>query len=277
MAKPMSNDPVKTLGTTVAAGKASIDEITEFVSQLLPGAIAEVNDTFAPRQLTKRDRAVEPLPTAKTKLSSYRARLGTMLEYALSTQMDARIKGCFAHDLRLTFAVAHEYPDFFVRDAVLGPSIRIEMKAVDAESEEQAARFEVLTSLIQGEKDVVVLIGWEWVEGKLPNGTPCEYPQIFSFIVVPSKDLAGERDKSVVLRGGRVDPDTLMVPSKKDAAVLTPDKGNAGKMLRLVHKTRKAEGFQLSAHIQKYLQFCESVVARTKRKKVLSSAGRKRT
>lgn len=199
-----------------------------------------------------------------------------MLEYALSTHMDAAIKAKFAHDLRLTFAVAHEYPDFFVRDAVLGPSVRIEMKAVDAESDEQAARFEVLTSLIHGEKDVVVLIGWEWVDGKLPNGVKCEYPQIFSFIVVPSKDLAGERDKSVVLRGGRVDPEALMVPSKKDAAVLTPDKGNAGKMLRLVHKTRKAEGFQLSAHIQRYLQFCESITARTGRKKALSSASRKK-
>ena len=271
----MINDRVTVIGKKIGAGKASINEITEFLSSLLPSAITEVNDTFAPRQLTKRDRVAEPLPTAKRQLASYRTRLGTILEYALSTHMDASIKDRFAHNLRLTFAVAHEYPDFFVRDAVLGPRMRIEMKAVDAASDEQAARFEVLTSLIQGEKDVVVLIGWEWVKGKLPSGIPCEFPQVFSFIVVPSADLAGERDRSVILRGGRVDADAIMVPSKKDAAVLTKDKGNAGKMLRLVHRTRKAEGFALSGHIQKYLQFCESLRARNAKQRAMGRIARK--
>jgi len=271
----LTAERIKLLGTSVGNGKASIDEITEFVSLLLPDAIVNVNHTFAPRQLSKQSRSAEPLPTAKRQLSSYRTRLGTMLEYALSTQMDAAIKKVFAQDLRLTFAVAHEYPDFFVRDAVLGQRVRIEMKAVDAESEEQAARFEVLTSLIQGEKDVVVLIGWEWTSDKLPNGTACEYPQVFSFVVVPAADLAGERDKSVVLRGGRVDADAILVRSKKKIGTLTKDQGNAGKMLRLIHKKRRADGFALSEHIQKYLQFCESVVSQTANQKKKAAEGKR--
>lgn len=109
--------------------------------------------------------------------------------------------------------MAHEYPDFYVRDAILGRRVRIEMKAVDADSEEQAARFDVLSSLIH-ETDVVVLIGWEWHNHILQNGTNCEYPEIFSFVVVPASELAKERDHSVILRGGRIESDRIMVRSK---------------------------------------------------------------
>ena len=268
-------DFLRPLGTRVSNGTASIEQITEFLHGLLPTAIQCVNERFSPRQLAKQSRKVEPLPLAKRQLSSYRTRIGTMLEYAISTHLDQSIRDLFADDLRLTFAVAHEYPDFFVRDAVLGPRVRIEMKAVDAESDEQAARFDVLSSLIQGEKDVVVLVGWEWLAASLSNGTACEYPQIFSFVVVPALELANERDQSVVLRGGRIDPDAILVPAKKSPTSLTKDKGNAGKLLRLVHQTRKADKFKLSKFIQEYLLFCDSVKSRAQKPRVTQALRKK--
>ncbi len=188
-------DPVSQFGSKIAAGQASIDNICEFLSELARGAVEAVNEKFSPRQLAKRERALEQLPTAKRQLSSYRTRIGTMLEYALSTYMDGTIKDKFGDALRLTFAVAHEYPDFFIRDAILEQRVRIEMKAVDADSDEQAARFEVLKGLIEGEKDIVLLISWEWQSGELPK-CKFEYPQIFSFVVVPAAELAGERDQA---------------------------------------------------------------------------------
>ena len=255
------------LGEKVANQTASIDEITDFVSTLMPQAVMKVNSIFSPRQLAKQDRKTERLPIAKRQLSEYRTRLGTMLEYALSTQMDALIEKTFGKDLRITFAVAHQYPDFFVRDEHLAPSIRIEMKAVDADSDEQAARFEVLSSLILGDKDVVIVVGWEWVTDRLANGTAFEYPAIFSFVIVPAAELARERDQSVVLRGGRIETDQILVPSKSNPDELTRDKGNAGKILRLIHKSRKRDPFQLSQHIQRYLQFIGDVEKRaTKRR-----------
>lgn len=257
---------MKQLAKKIMDGAASIDDVAEFVTKLMPDAVQKVNSMFSPRQLVKRDRATEPLPTDTRQLSSYRTRLGTMLEYALSTYIDDQIRREFASDLRLTFAIAHEYPDFLVRDAVLGPRVRIEMKAVDRDSDEQAARFEVLTELIQGEKDVVVLIGWEWHQETLENDTKGEYPMIFSFVVVPASDLAGERDKSVVLRGGSVGPTGIMVPSKKKLGTMTADKHNAGKILRIVHKSRRAEPFKLSKHIQQYLQFVADIDARGRRR-----------
>lgn len=261
------NKKVIALGKKIAANKASIDELAAFITMLMPSVVGQVNEQFSPRQLVKLDRTMEPLPTNKRQLSEYRTRLGTILEYALSTSLDSMIESVFGADLRLTFAVAHQYPDFFIRDRVLGPSVRVEMKAVDADSDEQAARFDVLSSLIQGEKDVLVLIGWEWLSDQLDNGTQCEYPTIFAFVVVPAAELVRERDESVRLRGGRVDPDRILVPKKGSIGELTLDKGNAGKILRLIHKTRKKEPFKLSGDIQRYLQFVDTVENRKKRKK----------
>jgi hypothetical protein len=247
------------LGMKIASGKAAIDDVAKFVDGLMPKSVEQVNSLFSPRQLVKQDRNIEPLPTQKRQLSSYRTRIGTMLEYALSKQMDDLILQRFGQDLRMTFAVAHEYPDFFVRDAVLGKRIQIEMKAVDADSDEQSARFEVLSSLIHAEEDLVVLVGWTWRSSTLDNGTQCEHPEIFAYVVVPAIELAQERDQSVVLRGGRVDNSGIFVPSKKFKGELRPDPHNAGKILRLVHQSRRVDSFGLSDYIQKYLQFVGTI------------------
>lgn len=255
---------ILSIGNKIANGKAMIEEITIFINALMPQAVNQVNSLFAPRQLAKRDRATEPLPTGRRQLSSYRTRIGAMLEYALSKYMDDSILEAFGFDLRLTFAVAHEYPDFFIRDAVLGKRVQIEMKAVDADSDEQSARFEVLSSLINAEEDLVVMVGWAWRNDALADGTPYEYPEIFSYVVIPAADLAQERDTSVALRGGRVDETGIFVPSKKYPGELTPDPHNAGKILRIVHRSRKTDLFELSAYIQAYLQFVDAVSNRTR-------------
>jgi hypothetical protein len=258
----MMSENIKEIGIKIQQNQATIDEISNFIAQMLPTVVDGVNKVFAPRQLIKKDRINEPLPTDKRQLSAYRTRLGTMLEYAMSSYLDAIINKVFNSNLRLTFAVAHEYPDFYMRNEDLTPSARIEMKAVDADSDEQAARFDVLSGLIQGEKDVLILIAWEWQNGTLDTGIQYEYPFIFAFIVVPAAELARERDESVRLRGGRVDPDQILVPKKGSPGELTPDKGNAGKILRLIHKSRKKDAFNLSLDIQRYLQFADVVERR---------------
>ena len=258
----MNSENIKQIGNKIRCNQASIDETGEFIAQILPTVVDDVNKVFAPRQLIKRDRITEPLPIDKRQLSSYRTRLGTMLEYAMSSYMDAIINKAFGSDLRLTFAVAHEYPDFYMRNEELFPAVRIEMKAVDADSDEQAACFDVLSGLIQGEKDVLILIAWEWRNDTLNTAIQYEYPFIFAFIVVPAAELARERDESVRLRGGRVDPDQILVPKKGSFGELTPDKGNTGKILRMIHKSRKKDPFNLSLDIQRYLQFIDVVERR---------------
>lgn len=264
MAAPTASadDQLVVLGNAVAGGNATIEQIITFLDLLVRQAVVEVNEQFAPRQLLKRERQVEPLPTNRREFSSYRTRLGTMLEYALSSQLDALIKSLFAADMRLTFAVAHDYPDFFLRDAQLEQAIRIEMKAVDADSEEQAARFEVLEALVKGEKDVVLIVGWQWLAA-VENGVACEYPRIFTYVVVPAIELVRERDQSVTIKGGRVDAGGIWVPSKKVRGTLTPDPNNAGKLLRLVHESRR-DAFDQSEYIRRFIQFTDEVTNRTR-------------
>jgi hypothetical protein len=112
------------------------------------------------------------------------------------------------------------------------------------------------------------MLGWAWRASELENGTAYEYPEVFSYVVVPAIELVQERDTSVVLRGGRVDETGIFVPSRKDPGKLTPDPHNAGKILRLVHQSRKADLFKLSENIQAYLQFVDSVSSRAQKQKL---------
>src|ERR1019366_888786 len=93
------------------------EDITEFFrTKIIPPAIEQINSSFSPRRLSKQSREIEPLPTDQRQLSSYRTRLGTMLEYGLSTEIEALLKSLYGEEFFLTFAVAHEFPDFYFRD-----------------------------------------------------------------------------------------------------------------------------------------------------------------
>ena len=63
----------------------NIEEIALWLDGLVKVASDKVNEEFSPRRLVKQSRTEEPLPTNTRQLSSFRTRIGTMLEYALST------------------------------------------------------------------------------------------------------------------------------------------------------------------------------------------------
>ena len=112
-----------------------IHQISAYFNTLLTEAVAEVNDNFAPKYLAKLPRQIEPLPTETRQLSSYRTRIGILLEYALSTTLAYFLNERYGDQYLLTFATSHEYPDFYLRDNTFSALLRIEMKAVDADSD----------------------------------------------------------------------------------------------------------------------------------------------
>ena len=183
-----------TLPELLSQSKSDIEEISKYFNELLAEAIQRVNTDFSPQRLSKRPRHVEPLPTDKCQLSSYRTRIGTMLEYALSTEMNAIIKERYGDKYLLTFATAHEYPDFYFRDDTLTSLLRIEMKAVDTESDEQAARFSTPTVLIDVNKDMLLLIGWRWMDLEQSEKIIGEFPHIFAGVILSAGEIAAERD-----------------------------------------------------------------------------------
>ncbi|MCJ7632470.1 hypothetical protein MUP77_08780 [Candidatus Bathyarchaeota archaeon] len=247
--------------------RENTDAIMRFLDKIVDEAVPEFNKNFAFRRLAKRNRSEEPLPTAQRQLSSYRTRLGTMIEYAISSEIDAIFKRRYEDQLSLTFAVAHEYPDFYLRGSNHEKLLRIEMKTVDCESDEQAARFDAPTHEIDPVKDFVLFMGWEWKKEKSVAGVDWEHPLIFSYVLVPSIEIAKERDVRLFSIGGKIENGKVIVPSTKERGKMVSDPGNYGKFWRIVKRERQ-NAPDLSPCIKKFLQFLKCVDDRAPRKRM---------
>lgn len=242
----------------------NIEQISEYFDDLVKIAVARVNAEFSIKRLIKQQRNTEPLPIKTRQLSSYRTRIGTMLEYALSTVITEILEERYGNLYFFTFATSHEYPDFYFRNSSLFPLLRMEMKAVDAGSDEQAARFGTPTILIDDERDLLLLVAWEWAEVILENDSYGEYPYIYSSLVVPAGDIARERDIRTEITGGRIDGDRVLVRNREGQ--LVPDQNNYGKFWRIVHPSR-INSPDVHASIQRFLVFLRSVNERATRKR----------
>jgi len=229
-----------------------------FRDEIIPRAIEQINLSFSPRRLSKQSREIEALPTDQKQLSSYRTRLGTMLEYGLSTEMENIMKEMFGDDFFLTFAVAHEFPDFYLRDKNRARLLKIEMKAVDADSDEQAARFDILLEHLDQHRDYILFIGWKWEE-QLTEGHPWESPQIFTFAFVSAYDLGVVRDARLIATGGKIENGEILVPSTKKPGTFTKDPGNYGKLWRIIQRKERSESKDLSPHALDFLRFLDDV------------------
>lgn len=255
---------MKDLPHLITETPRDIEALADYFDALVRRAAEEVNVHFSPRRLSKGTRSSEPLPVDKRQLSSYRTRIGTMLEYALSTSVDGMLKAEFGDAYRLTFAVAHEYPDFYFRDQSLSRLLRIEMKAVDAESDEQAARFGVPTVHIEPKDDLLLLVGWQWAIISDRQVEVGEYPHIFTTLVVPAQAIVEERDLRLGLSGGEIRGEEVYVPKRGKPGDFVLDPGNYGKLWRLLHGSRR-DSESLSPSVQRFLEFLREVNERSPR------------
>ena len=244
-----------------------IHQISAYFNTLLTEVVAEVNANFSPKRLAKLPRQIEPLPTDTRQLSSYRTRIGMVLEYALNTTMACLLNERYGNQYLLTFATSHEYPDFYFRDNTLAALLRIEMKAVDADSDEQAARFSTPTIWIDPLRDLLVLVGWEWKDILSEDREVIgEYPHIFASLILPAAEIAKERDARLAITGGKIEGEQVYVYSKRKEDWV-PDPGNYGKFWRIVHTTRQ-DSEELSDTIRKFMNFLEQVDRRSPRNRL---------
>ena len=235
------------------------------VSRIVPKAVDRVNDEFSPGRLVKLARNLEPLPTAQRELSSYRTRIGTILEYALSTAVDNILREQ-EPDFRLCFVSYHDYPDFVLRDESYRVALRIEMKSVESRSDEHAARFDAPTARIGESTDLLLFVAWEWKEAEI-RGAKVEYPQIYANIVVEATELAKERDKRLKERRGVIRGDQVLVPSAKKKGQLVPDPGNYGKLWRIIPPERW-DAADLSEPARMFVEFLRLVDEKAPRRRM---------
>jgi hypothetical protein len=248
---------------------APIEEVATYFNELTATAVSSLNAKFARDLLAKKTRQEEPLPLEARQFSSYRTRMGTMLEYGLNSEIARLVAEATKGEATSTFVSANQYPDFYIRNKALEILYRIEMKAVDADSDEQAARFDVPTILIDEAKDLLLLIGWEWTPVKNASGAEIgEYPHVFASLVLPASHIAAERDARLEITGGQIIDGKVFVLSKKKGAMV-PDPGNYGKFWRIVHGTRRSSETHNSS-IQSFVSFLELVSDHTPRKRMRS-------
>src|SRR5215831_16647921 len=89
-----------------------IEEVAEYFNDLTKRAVQNLNETFAITILPKQKREDEPLPTEARQFSSYRTRMGTMLEYGLNSEIARLLQEECDGKILSTFVSANQYPDF---------------------------------------------------------------------------------------------------------------------------------------------------------------------
>ena len=135
------------------------------------------------------------------------------------------------------------------------------MKAVDADSDEQAARFDAPTLQIDGQRDMLLLVGWQWQDLVLQSGEVVgEYPHVFASLLVPAGEIAQERDIRLEITGGKIEGEDVYVYSRRKGEFV-PDPGNYGKFWRIIHPTRR-DSENLGESVRKFMRFLEEVNAR---------------
>jgi len=246
--------------------KENRDEIRDVLSKMIGKSIESINANFFKRKLVKLDHDHEPLPKDPRQLSSYRTRLGTIIEYAVGTELDNLFKEKYGNELVLSFSYIHEYPDFYVRNEFKEVVLKIESKLVDCESDEQAARFDAPTVDIDENRDFVLFMVWEWlVRDEQPKGWAT--PHVFNFVLIPSIEIAKERDFRVTEIGGKIEGRVVLVPSTKTPGTFTKDPGNYGKFWRIVLPNRRNKD-NLPEDIKYFLAFQKSVDNKAPRKRM---------
>lgn len=232
-------------------------------SDWLPPVVTRYNSEFGVRYFGRPPE--EPIPVEKRLLTTFRTRLGSLLEYGLGVTLDSMLEDEYGSDLRLSFVVAHEYPDFFMRGADAGVLLRIDCKLLHDESAEYSARFELPRSEIDPDSDFLLYGAWQWRATRY-NDLVVVYPHVLELLFVPADDIAAERDHRLEHQGGRLDEDGIpwLLGGARDT--------NYGKINRIVDGSRR-HARDLPPSVAEFLAFTARHAAAVERAAKEAPAG----
>lgn len=229
------------------AGSADLQAVVNSVNQtLLPAVLTRYNSEFGPRYFGRPPE--ESVPTEPRLLTTFRTRLGTLLEYGLGVTLDAMLREDYGPALRLAFVVTHQYPDFYLRGDGAEILLRIDFKLLHDESDEYSARFTLLQDEIDPTQDLILYGAWQW--RSIVRRVPIVYPHVLEVLVVPAIEIARERDLRLKLTGGRFEDDRPVVPPQFNVDT------NFGKINRIVHPSRR-DAHDLTTNIRAFLDFTQ--------------------
>ncbi len=206
--------------------------VDAFNTDILARAVESLNRTTNLRQMGKL--AIERLPQNERNLTDVRTRLGVLLEYALATVINAHWQERLGGDHTLCFVVANRYPDLVSRDRQHRPGMRIEVKAIEAISEEKSANLDVLVRDTRATGDILCVLVWEWKEAAV-DGTIVEYPHIYRAFAFSERTIAKIRDVSWLHNMSRSTFKGIDIggPVVGSGGGLKEEEHNMGKLLRI--------------------------------------------
>jgi hypothetical protein len=204
----------------------------EYVQGLIGKAVERINEGVS-KTLTARLQSETP-PLDSRHLTDTRTRVSTLLEYALSYELNHLLieegKGRSA-----SAVLWNVFPDLIVRDACRAPFIGLEVKALHTAAEEKSANLSTPLHVIKRGTDFVVIIIWAWRR----EGASITYSHIHAAGVFDAYLLAQIRDYSWLFKKGKqrkgIDISTpIITPKKKPTShrYKAEDK-NIGKLLRI--------------------------------------------
>lgn len=228
------------------------DEIEQYLSQ----AVREIN-TGDSRALVARLPSEKP-PVDYRHLTDTRGRVSTLLEYALGYELNqlAREDGYWVSNV-----LWNRFPDLLVRQQNGVKSAGLEIKALHVDAEEKSANLSTPISLIEKDKDFIVVMIWGWVRESLED-VDIVIPYIHRAEIFDAWQLAKMRDygwlNSIRQRSKLIDIECPMI-QKTDNTQFKPEEGNLGKLMRLSPTNDLPEnipGFmELNETIKEYQEF----------------------
>jgi len=195
----LSTSIIDVFGRSPWALQEIIDELN---SKYIPATLIRYNSEFGIRYFGRP--TLEPIPIEPRLLTTFRTRLGLLLEYGIGVTIDSMFKDEFGSDLRWTFVVHNVFGDFYVRDALGRILLRVDCKLLHDESDEYYARFELPLRDVNRDTDVLLCGAWQW-RNALLNGVELTYPYLIEAIAVSAFDIGEERDRHLLIRGGHID------------------------------------------------------------------------
>jgi len=203
----------------------------ETVSELIKAAVLRINDGVS-RTLTAR-RVDETPPQHSRHLTDTRTRVSTLLEYALSYELN-HILLEKKEGYSVSNVLWNVFPDLLIRDPDKENVMGLEVKALHTAAEEKSANLHTPLPLIRKGRDFIVILIWGWVQDGA-SGTQIIYPHIHYHDVFDAWLIAKIRDTTWLInsrdRIKGIDISTPIISANENE--FKAEEGNLGKLMRI--------------------------------------------
>lgn len=200
-------------------------------NDILPTAVTKLNEKSRRRMGKLKS---EKLPRNERNLTDARTRIGILLEYSLADIIDSQWQEMLRGEHTLAYVVINRFPDLISRNGHHETGIRVEVKAIEAVSEEKSANLDVLVMEVRESGDVLCVLLWEWNEYE-EGGIVAEYPHVYHAYAFPVRTIAQVRDVAWLHDMSRAKFKAIDVagPVVGSGDGLKEEEHNMGKLLRI--------------------------------------------